>query len=183
MERRRLRLHGTAPLTPAQVTGGGAADRLSTAGRCLSVTDTEQGNLATLWALEVLEACAAQGRRIPVVFVAFGQPPELPSALSQRIYGAASRVHLQMVSGDPRRFSEALTALPASLAEEPFWLMVGTPALLAFEAFASVLITNELGPERWPQGMRALRSSLSLEVGDVRPALARALARALLTTT
>lgn len=183
MERRRLRLHGTAPLTPDQVTGGEPLARVPTPGRCLSVADTEQGNLATLWALDMLEACAAQNRRIRVVFTAFEQPPELPSACSERIFAAASQVHLQAVSRDPSRFRELLSSLPRSLPEEPCWLMVGTPALLAFEAFARVLVTNNLGPERWPAGMRALRPLLSLEVGGLRPALARALSRALLTTT
>lgn len=183
MERRRLRLHGTAPFTPDQVTGGGPPARVPTPGRCLSVTDTEQGNLATLWALDTLEACAAQNRRIRVVFTAFDLPPELPTALSKRIYAAASQVHLQTVSRDPQRFSELLSSLPASLSQEPCWLMVGTPALLAFEAFASVLVTHDLGPERWPSGMRALRPLLSLEVGGPRRALAQALAGALLTTT
>ncbi|MFT3922358.1 MAG: hypothetical protein QM778_07485 [Myxococcales bacterium] len=182
MERRRLRLHGSAPLTPAELAAGGPADRVLLPGRCLSVTDTEQGNLATLWALDALEACAEEGPRVPVVFTAFDAVPELPSALSPRISAAARQVHLRAVSSAPEHYADALLGLPPELAQQPCWLMVGTPALLAFAAAASVLVTGDLAPERWPTPIRALRPEISLQVGTTRPRLARALVRALLTT-
>ena len=182
MERRRLRLHGAPPSTSHESRRGDPGERVPAGGRCVSVTDTEQGNLATLWALDLLEACAGEGARLPVVFTAFDAQPELAGALSSRVDAAASQVHLRAVSSDPTRYAEALSGLSAELAAAPWWLLVGEPALLAFAAPASVLVSGELGPERWPSAVRRLRSGLALEVPGVRPTLARALARALLTT-
>jgi hypothetical protein len=70
----------------------------------------------------------------------------------------------------------------AHVARARLWLMVGLPALLAFDGWLSVLVTGERELARWPEGLRALRPSLSLELPGVRPNLAEALASALLTT-
>ncbi len=183
MERRRLRLHGTRPLTPGPGEHAAPSRRVPAPGRCLSVSDTEQGDLATLWALDLLQAFAAEGRPVGVIFTSFEHAPELSRERMDRALAEASVVRTWSVSREPDTFQDLLGQLPEGLTSAPAWLLVGAPALLAFEPYLGVLVTGDRGPERWPPGLRALRPGLALEVADLRPSLARALARALLTTT
>jgi hypothetical protein len=183
MERRRLRLHGAGPVTPVGLVPAAPELRSRLPGASLSVADTEQGNAATLWALDLLEGLAAAGARVPVVFCAYQQEPELAPSWLTRLAQASSSLTSLAVGTGPDSPAELLAALPAELTlAAPCWLLVGLPALVSFDARASILVTGELGVERWPEPLRGLRSRLTLEVPTPRPGLGRALARALLAT-
>jgi hypothetical protein len=80
--------------------------------------------------------------------------------------------------------AEALARhLEGRLGAAPCWLLVGEPALTAFDAALPVLITDDISPLSWAPALRRVRSSLSLELSRERPALARVLARLLVPTS
>ena len=182
MERRRLRLHSDAVDSPRAALLPAPGERVVLPGRCLTVADTEQGQAAAVWALELLEASARRGTRVPLVLCGFDQLPELSGPLEGRISQSASLVSRERLEAAASQPAAELAARLADVAGARFWLMVGLPALLAFDGWLSVLVNGEREPLRWPEGLRGLRPSLALEVAQPRPALAEALAHALLTT-
>ncbi len=186
MERRRLKLHSPSALTPEDWAV--LSPRLELPGRCVSVVDTDQGHAASLWALALLSALSAAGHRVPVVLSAFGQAPELLSASQRAFEAVASQVVRLAVPAPPQatRLEDLVqdANAKAGWSTAPCWLMVGLPAALTFEAKLSTLVVGDRGPERWPRALRQLRPSFALEVAsEPRPALAVALARALLATS
>jgi hypothetical protein len=125
---------------------------------------------------------ARRGERLPVVFTGFEQLPDLPRELEPALSAAASQVLRERIDPAGGPPEAGLRSRLEDVARARFWLMVGLPALLAFEGWLPVLLTGEREPLRWPEGLRRLRPSLALELPEPRPAVSDALAHALLTT-
>lgn len=180
MERRRLKLHGSDALTPAAWEV--VEPRLWLPGRCLAVVDTDQGQAASLWALSLAQAFAGQNHKLPVVLTAFERPPEPMRAFREALEAVSREVLVRAVAPTPGGTQQLLSELEAhAVAESPCWLMVGVPAVLAFESSFQVLVVGEQAPERWLPALRRMRRAFSLEVtANPSPALFPALARALL---
>lgn len=175
MEHRRLKVLGAAPASPSLPD---LAPLVRLPRGCVAVSDLGSG-VAAGWALTLLEEAAALGRNLPVMFTAFGRPPELDAASRARCASVASRVETFAVAPVAGAAAELWEALSPSLAAQPCWLLVGAPAVLAFDAPLSVLITQGAAPHTFPEGLRRRRAALSLELSEPRASMARELARAL----
>jgi hypothetical protein len=179
MERRRLKLHSAVvDLTAAP----DPERRVAGLGRCVALADAENGSLAVAFGLALLEELRAQGHAVPVVFAAFREQPELEPAALARARELASSVRLCALSGagaDLESFRDAQIEIAQ---QQPVWLLIGAPALLAFDAPLSVLLTGQRPFSAWPDALRSVRPGVSLELVGVRPLVARWLARSLAPT-
>jgi hypothetical protein len=175
MEHRRLTL--VRGEQPPQVAFRGR--RVALPPGYLALTDTDTGALALDFSLTLLTGLAAAGRKLAVVFTAFERTPTLEPVAAGRFEACTLQVMCRALSPDDGAASTLREELAGAHAP---WLVVGEPALVAFDAPLRILLRGDRPPQAWSPGLRGARSSLSLEAWGARSGVAEQLARLLATT-
>jgi len=145
-----------------------APGRLRVPGRSIAVADTQNGELALRWAARLVIGLVARGNAPRVLLTAFDALIDLSSA--QRAAFGGIQLH-SLALGSGATLPDDLPADPRSL-----WVLVGQPALLAFDSTLPVLLGTSVSVLRWPENMRGLRAGCTLSLAGDGLEIARAVA-------
>lgn len=167
MSGRRLPLHSRSQTSQHAHSNAalGAAQRAAhepvlLSGRVVAVADTSTCALAMRWAARLVVALAEHGVGAHVALTSFDAELTV-DADARKLFAPARSVEC---------FALGAVEVAGWLAPRDssvLWVLVGQPALLAYRAPLSVLLDVAAPVLRWPDSMRALRGSCTLEVsGD-----------------
>jgi hypothetical protein len=143
-------------------------------GRALIVADTHADVSALTWALRLVGELGALGQRLPLVLSSYSAQLGAEAVRFEQLPGVSS-VHTLGAQDEPRAFRELAPAAGG------LWVLVGQPALLACDAWLSVLLGIDTPVLRWADGLRGLRGRLTLELSGSGLEMTNALARAIAT--